>query len=329
MRAWRVHELGEPGTAPKLDEVPVPRPGAGQTLVRVRACALNFPDVLLVRGQYQERVPLPFTPGIEFCGEVVEPSSPDLAAGARVIGAAALPYGALAEYALAETAFLYPAPPELSDVKAASLFVAYQTGWVGLHVRAGLRSGETLLVHAAAGGVGSAAVQLGKAAGARVVGVVGGPDKVEVARALGADEVVDRSTLRDADELVAALKRACGQGGADVVYDPVGGAAFAAATKVVAFEGRIVAVGFAGGDIPRLAVGHALVKNYAVLGLHWGLYRSRRPEVVHAAAAALAELVATGAIDPYVSATLPLAQATEGLAALAGGATTGRVVVRP
>ncbi|GAA0805042.1 zinc-binding dehydrogenase [Spirilliplanes yamanashiensis] len=152
-------------------------------------------------------------------------------------------------------------------------------GWVGLHHRAGLRAGETLLVHAAAGGVGSAAVQLGAAAGARVVGVAGGPDKAAVARRLGAEVVVDRTAHSDPASFVAALREACGPGGADVVYDPVGGAAFAA------------------GDIPRAAANHALVKNYGVLGLHGGLYRSRRPEVVRAAAEEPAGLVARGAVD--------------------------------
>ncbi|MDR7274676.1 NADPH:quinone oxidoreductase family protein [Catenuloplanes atrovinosus] len=327
MRAWQVHETGDLATGPRLaGDVPRPVPGPGQTLLRVRACALNFPDALLVQGRYQERPPLPFTPGIELCGEVADPGGTGLRVGDRVVGGAALPHGALAEYALADARFLYPAPPELDDVKAAAYFVAYQTGWVGLHTRARLRPGETLLVHAAAGGVGSAAIQLGKAAGARVIGVTGGPEKARIARERGADEVVDRTAC---DDLGAALKEACGPGGADVVYDPVGGAAFAASTKAVAFEGRIVVVGFASGDIPRAAANHALVKNYSVVGLHWGLYRSRRPEVVHEAAAALAELAAKGAIDPYVSRVLPLDRAVEGLTALAGGETTGRVVIEP
>ncbi|MDP9795596.1 NADPH2:quinone reductase [Catenuloplanes nepalensis] len=322
MRAWQVRELGGMSLHTDAEK---PEPGQHQALLRVRACALNFPDALLVQGRYQERPPLPFTPGIELCGEVADPGDSGLRPGDRVIGGAALPHGALADYALADTRFLYPAPPELDDDKAAAFFVAYQTGWVGLHTRAHLRPGETLLVHAAAGGVGSAAVQLGKAAGARVVGVVGGPEKARIARELGADAVVDRHT----DDLVGALKEACGPRGADVIYDPVGGAAFAASTKVVAFEGRIVVVGFASGDIPKAAANHALVKNYSVVGLHWGLYRSRRPEVVHEAAAALAELAAKGAIDPYVSRTLPLDRAEEGLTALARGETTGRVVIVP
>ncbi|WP_033346272.1 NADPH:quinone oxidoreductase family protein [Catenuloplanes japonicus] len=330
MRAWQVHENGDPATALRLSEdVEKPTPNQDQILLRVRACALNFPDALLVQGRYQERPPLPFTPGIELCGEVADPGTSGLTVGDRVVGGASLPHGALADYALADPRLLYPAPPELDDTKAAAFFVAYQTGWVGLHTRAHLRPGETLLVHAAAGGVGSAAIQLGKAAGARVVGVAGGPEKVRIARELGADEVIDRLAYPAQEDFVAALKEACGKRGADVVYDPVGGNAFAASTKVVAFEGRIVIVGFTSGDMAKAATNHALVKNYSVVGLHWGLYRSRRPEVVHEAASALAELAAKGAIDPYVSQVLPLDRAVEGLTALAGGATTGRVVIVP
>jgi NADPH2:quinone reductase len=329
MRAWRVSELGEPERAMALVEADVPDPGPGQVLLRVRACALNFPDALMVRGQYQDRPPLPFTPGIEVCGDVVAlgPDASGRQLGERVVGLTAMPHGGLADYAVGPAADLWPAPSELDDASAAALWVAYQTGWLALHRRAGLRPGETLLVHAAAGGVGTAAVQLGKAAGARVVGVVGGADKVAVARRAGADEVVDRTAHADQASFVAALREACGRGGADVVYDPVGGDAFTASTKVVAFEGRILVVGFASGVIPQAPTNHTLVKNYGILGVYWGLYRSRAREVVAEAAEAIASLVSRGAIVPEVSSRLPLADAASGVAALAAGRTTGRVVV--
>jgi NADPH2:quinone reductase len=329
MRAWRVAELGEPEQAMALVEAEVPEPGPGQVLLKVRAAALNFPDALMVRGHYQDKPPLPFTPGIEACGDVAAlgPGVSTPAVGTRVMGLTAMPHGALAEYALAPAADLAPAPSELDDAAAASLWVAYQTGWLALHRRARLREGETLLVHAAAGGVGSAAVQLGRAAGARVVGVVGGASKVPVAQRMGADAVVDRTAYADPAAFVAALREACGPGGADVIYDPVGGDAFTASTKVVAFEGRILVVGFASGVIPQAATNHALVRNYGILGVYWGLYRSRKPEVITEAATALASLVAQGAIAPEVSSRLPLSEAAQGIAALASGATTGRVVV--
>ena len=269
MRAWQVTAHGEPSDVLRAVEVPTPEAGPGQVLVRVRAAALNFPDVLMCRGQYQVQPPLPYTPGVELCGEVV-------GTGARVVGTPVLPAGALAEYALMESDSAYPAPESLDDAEAAGFLLAYQTGWFGLHRRAGLRAGEWLLVHAAAGGVGSAAVQLGKAAGAKVIAVVGGPEKAEAARGLGADVVVDRHE----QNFVAAVKEATGGHGADVVYDPVGGEAYQGSTKCVAFEGRIVVVGFAGGTIPAPALNHALVKNYSILGLHWGLYRSKDPEAV-------------------------------------------------
>jgi NADPH:quinone reductase len=329
MMAWQVVRHGEPSSALERREVPVPVAGPGQLLVDVGACALNFPDVLLARGEYQVRPELPFTLGIELAGRVaaVGPGVEGLVVGERVIGMPTLPHGALADYALMSTQSAFPAPPSLDDAEAAATYVAYQTGWFALHRRARLQPGETLLVHAAAGGVGSAAVQLGTAAGARVVAVVGGPAKVEVARALGADAVVDRWTAPDAQALVGLLKEACGSGGADVVFDPVGGLAFAASTKVVAFEGRIVVVGFASGEVPQAAANHALVKNYGVLGLHWGLYQGKDPAAVRAAQSEIDGLVAAGLVHPLVSERVGVADVPEALTRLGSGATTGRVVV--
>ena len=326
MKAWLVPELGEAEQVMTIDDVPVPEPGPGQLRLRVSAAALNFPDALMVRGEYQEKPALPFTPGVELCGVVDSPGRADLPVGTRVMGIASMPHGALAEYSIVNSPAVSVAPDGLDDAHAAAFTIAYQTGWVALHQRAHLQAGETLLVHAAAGGVGTAAVQLGKAAGARVIGVVGSPAKVEVARRCGADEVIDRSTL-DANGLIGALKAACGRSGADVIFDPVGGDAFAASTKVVAFEGRILVVGFAGGTIPRVAVNHALVKNYGILGVYWGLYHQRRPEVIVHATQALSELIEAGLISPEVSEVLPFEQAPAGLASLAAGRSTGRIVV--
>ncbi|MCG6493717.1 NADPH:quinone oxidoreductase family protein [Kitasatospora sp. A2-31] len=320
MRAWQVHEWGEPRAVLRLaEDVPEPVAAPGQLLVRVRAAAVNFPDALMVRGQYQVRPPLPFTPGVELCGEVVDGPR----AGERVIGNPVLPAGAFAEYALLDAAAAFPAPGALDDAEAAALHIGHQTAWFALHRRAALRPGETLLVHAAAGGVGSAAVQLGRAAGARVIAVVGGPAKAAVAKELGADLVVDRS----AGDFVAAVKEATGGRGADVVFDPVGGAAFTGSTKCVAFEGRIVVVGFASGGIPAPPLNHALVKNYSLLGLHWGLYGTHDPQAVRAAHEQLTELAAAGVVRPLVTARLPLTGAADAVQQVADGLTTGRVVV--
>ncbi|MFF4548704.1 NADPH:quinone oxidoreductase family protein [Streptomyces sp. NPDC001435] len=317
MQAWQVHENGEPSEVMRLQEVERPTPTDGQVLLKVRAANINFPDVLMCRGHYQVRPPLPFTPGVEICGETED--------GRRVLANPALPYGGFAEYAVADAAAVLPAPDSLDDAEAAALHIGYQTGWFGLHRRAGLEAGETLLVHAAAGGVGSAAVQLGKAAGAKVIGVVGGPDKAAVARDLGCDVVIDRR----GEDVVAAVKEATGGRGADVIYDPVGGEAYTQSTKVVAFEGRIVVVGFASGTIPSPGLNHALVKNYSILGLHWGLYNTKNPKLVQHCHEQLTELAARGAIRPLVSERVPLDGAAAAVQRVADGVTTGRVAVVP
>jgi NADPH:quinone reductase len=318
MRAWRVHELGEPSEVLSLDEVEQPTPGEGQVLVQVRAAALNFPDVLVVQGKYQERPALPFTPGVELCGEVVE-------TGQRVIGSPSGGFGAFAEYALMDAGNTWPVPEGMPDEKAAALYLTYQTGHVGLHRRARLQPGEWLLVHAGAGGVGSAAIQLGKAAGARVIATAGGARKVEVCRELGADHVVDYT----AEDFVPVVKEVTGGHGADVVYDPVGGDVFDRSRRCIAFEGRLVVVGFTSGRIPEAPANHALVKNYSVVGLHWGLYRTKEPSLIASTHEALTELVQKGQVDPLVSEVLPLDQAPRALAKLADRSTVGKVVLVP
>ena len=327
MKAWQLSRYGEPQEVLELAEVPQPSPGSGQLLVRVLAAAANFPDALMCLGTYQVRPPLPFSPGVELCGEVVA-AGPDVtgfAAGDRVIGGTVLPHGAFAEYALMDAAGALPAPPGLDDAEAAPFYITYQTGWFGLHRRARLAPGETLLVHAAAGGVGSGAVQLGKAAGARVIGVAGGPEKTAVARELGADVVVDRHQ----EDFVAVVKDVTGGRGADVVYDPVGGDAFRKSTKCIAFEGRILVVGFASGDIPTAALNHALVKNYSIVGLHWNMYAKKEPQSLRDAHTQLTALVADGLIRPLVGERLRLGDVAHGLARLADGDVIGRLVFVP
>nr|WP_155073124.1 NADPH:quinone oxidoreductase family protein [Streptomyces taklimakanensis] len=314
----------------RLEEVPDPEPGPGRLLLRVRAANVNFPDALLCRGHYQVRPPLPFTPGVELCGEVVAAGEGTATAtGTRVIAQPDLPHGAFAELVAVDEARCAPAPGALDDAEAAALHIGYQTGWFGLHRRARLQAGETLLVHAAAGGVGSAAVQLGKAAGAKVIGVVGGPAKAATARELGCDAVIDRRAVDGAKGLAEAVKEATDGHGADVVYDPVGGDAYTASTKCVAFEGRIVVVGFAGGTIPSPGLNHALVKNYAILGLHWGLYNTHDPAAVRACHEELTKLAEQGAIKPLVSERVPMEGAADAVQRVADGTTTGRVVIHP
>jgi NADPH2:quinone reductase len=327
MKAWRVHELGEPRTALQLEEVPDPTAGPGQVLVKVLAAPANFPDVLLCRGEYQLKPPLPFTPGVELCGEVLEVGDgvTRFAVGDRVIGNPNLPGGGFAQLAVMDEANTFAAPSALDDAEASALSIGYQTSWFALHRRTQLKPGETLLVHAAAGGVGSAAVQLGKAAGAKVIGVVGGADKVEYCRRLGADLVIDRHT----DDFVPLVKEFTGGRGADVVYDPVGGDAYAKSTKCIAFEGRILIIGFAGGTIPTPGLNHALIKNYSIIGLHWGLYKQYNQQAIADCHAELTRLADSGAITPLISERLSLADVADGIGRLGDGSTVGRLVFQP
>ncbi|MBP1161684.1 NADPH2:quinone reductase [Rhodococcus sp. PvR044] len=327
MKAWRVNELGEPRDVLRLEEVADLAPGPGQLMVRVLAAPANFPDVLLCRGEYQIKPPLPFTPGVELCGEVVAVGEgvTRFAVGDRVIGNPSLPGGGFAELAVMEESNTFPAPAALDDAEASALSIGYQTGWFALHRRTQLLPGETLLVHAAAGGVGSAAVQLGKAAGAKVIGVVGGPDKAEYCRRLGADLVIDRHT----EDIVAAVKDFTGGRGADVVFDPVGGDAYTKSTKCIAFEGRIIVIGFAGGTIPQPALNHALIKNYSIIGLHWGLYKAYNQQAIDDCHIELTRLADEGVIKPLISERLSLTEVADGIGRLGDGTTVGRIVFQP
>jgi NADPH2:quinone reductase len=322
MRAWQVERLGEPIDVMSLVEVDVPTIGPNEVLVKARAIAINFPDVLLAKGEYQVKPELPFTPGLELCGEVVEVGAnvTHLTVGDRVIGSK---IGVLAEFAALDGSMVFPAPASLTDEEAAALYIGHQTGYFGLHRRAHLQPGETLLVHAAAGGVGTAAVQLGKAAGARVIGVVGSQAKIEVAKQAGADHVIDRSS----EDFVTVVNELTGGNGADVIYDPVGGDVFERSTKCIAFEGRIIVVGFASGSVGVAKANHALVKNYGILGLHWGLYATKAPQLIADAHLELTRLADAGQIKPIIGKTFPFEQASEAIQQLAGGTTVGRLVV--
>jgi NADPH2:quinone reductase len=327
VKAWQVTKHGEPEDVLELTDVDCPEPGPGQVLVRVLAAAANFPDVLLCRGTYQLKLPLPYTLGMELCGEVVAAGQGvrGITPGARVIGDTALPHGAFAEYALMDASAVLPAPAALDDAEAAPFYITYETCWVGLHRRARLQPGETLLVHAAAGGVGTGAIQVGKAAGARVIGVAGGPAKAELARRVGADVVIDRTR----EDFVSVVKEVTGGKGADVIFDPVGGESFYKSTKCVAFEGRILVVGFSSGDIPAAALNHALVKNYDILGLQARSYRLLENDAIRDHYAALLMLTETGAIRTVVTERLSLDDVPDGLRRLGAGSTSGRIVFIP
>lgn len=323
MWAWRVHEFGDPHDVLRLeDDVPEPVAAVGDILVEVEAAALNFADVLLCQGRYQERPPLPFVPGFEVAGRVAAPGA-GVPEGTRIAGMCRFPHGGLAQRTVMSAADALPIPDGLPAISAAAMPITYLTAHAALHRRAGLRPGETLLVHAGAGGVGSAAVQLGKAAGARVIATAGGSAKLDLCRRLGADLAIDYR----AGDFVAPVLEFTGGRGADVVVDSVGGEVFDRSRKAIAFEGRIVVVGFAGGTAAPAPTNHALVKNYSVVGLHWGLYRKHAPQVVAETHAAVMRLYSEGLIDPVVSEILAFRDVPAGLRQLYTRGTTGKLVV--
>ena len=317
MRAMLVDETGQ---APRMAEIPVPQPAHGEVRVRIAACGLNFADLLMIEGKYQERPALPYVPGMELAGTVVEvgPGVAAPAPGTRVAVFAG--QGGMAEEGCFPAALCVPIPDAMDFVAAAAFQVAYGTSHVALAHRARLQPGETLLVLGAAGGVGLTAVEIGKLMGARVIAVARGAAKLEVARAAGADHLIDS----EAGDLRAALKAL---GGVDVAYDPVGGDQFTAALRAMKPEGRIIPIGFASGEVPQIPANHLLVKNLTVIGLYWGGYLRFRPEVLTQSLAQLFDWHAAGRLRPHVSNVLPLDRAAEALELLRSRASTGKVVV--
>jgi NADPH:quinone reductase len=326
MRAWKVHELGDPREVLKLEEVEEPEPGPGEVVVEVEAAALNFFDILLCRGEYQEKPELPFTPGGEVAGTIsAVGEGVDLEQGLRVI-ATPFPSGGYAEKVTVPVkGGVFPIPDAMPSGAAAAMHVAYQSAFFALHRRANLNEDETVLVHAGAGGVGSAAIQLAKAAGARVFSTAGGPEKVEVCRDLGAEIAIDYRK----EDFVSVVKEATGSRGADVIFDPVGGDIFDRSRRCVAFEGRIVVVGFTSGRIADAPTNHVLVKNYSVVGLHWGLYNDVLPELVAETHEALVELYKDGKIEPLIFKTFPFEELPEALELLESRKTYGKLVTEP
>ncbi len=328
MRAWLVEELGHPSVSLRLaEDAPAPEPGPGEVRVTVEATNVNFADILLCQGIYQARPPLPFTPGLETCG-VVDAVGPgvELAIGARVAGLSALPAGGYAEQALIRAPAALEMPDDVAPEAATVLYSTFHTAHVGLHHRGGLQPGEWLLVNGASSGVGGAAVQLGAVAGAKVIATAGSEEKRSHCLDLGADAALDSRS----PDLRAQILELTGGNGVDVAFDPVGGAVGEVARRTMAWEGRLVVVGFAAGDVPTYPGNHLLVKNYAVLGLHWGDYANNgHRHVLDPAHDQLLALHRDGRIDPDVSQVLPLGEVPSALAALESRTVTGRLVVTP
>jgi NADPH:quinone reductase len=316
MRAWQVRAFGEPESM-TLAEVPVPEPGPGQIRIANRAAAANFFDILQIQGKYQVKPPFPFTPGAEVAGVV--DSGPF--AGARVMAAPMA--AAFAEYTLAPEEIAFPIPDGMDFPEAAAMPVVYHTSYFALERRAGLQSGEWLLVHAGASGIGMAAIQIGKALGARVIATASTAARADFARRQGADHALDYHTAGWVDQ----VKEITGGRGADVICDPVGGDIFDLSTKCLAPEGRLLVVGFAAGRIPTIQMNRVLLKDISIVGVHWGPYVREHPEYLAEAQQALTEMYKTARIAPVVGARYSLEDAPQALRDLADRKITGKAIL--
>jgi NADPH2:quinone reductase len=319
MRAVQVMALDGPA-AVRVGEVPDPEPGADQVLVEVHAAGVTFPEVLLTRGLYQYKPDPPFVPGSEVAGVVVSaPEGSGFAPGDRV---AAFPgFGGYAELVAAPPAQVFPLPDTMPFTAAAGVPMNYLTVHLALVRRGRLQPGEIVLVHGAAGGIGTAAVQLAKALGAQVIGVVSSEAKGVVARAAGADDVVP------ADGFLAAVKELTGGRGVDVVVDPVGGDRFTDSLRSLATEGRLLVIGFTGGDIPTVRVNRLLLNNISVVGVGWGAFAGPRPGFAAEQWRELLPFLANGALDPPLANVYPLADAGKALADMDERRAAGKIVL--
>lgn len=309
------------GTAVK--QIARPAPGKGEALIRVRAASVNFPDLLMCQGKYQFKPEPPFSPGMDIAGEIetLGAGVTSLKIGDAVVGGARL--GGFAEYALASAAGLAPKPEAMSFAQAAAYPAAYLTAYVALVRRARIEKGETLLVHGAAGGVGLAAVDLGKLLGARVIATASTAEKRAFLKAYGADHVLTSSGFRE------EVKALTGGKGADVIYDPVGGDVFDESVRSIAFDGRLLVIGFTSGRIPSVSVNMPLIKGFSVVGVRAGEYGRQFPERGAENLAAIAKLAREGKLRPHVHAELPLSRTRDGLEMLANRQVIGKVVIRP
>jgi NADPH2:quinone reductase len=327
MKAVLVREFGPIANA-KLEDCPEPTPQPGEVVVAPVVSEVNFPDVLVMEGRYQIKPPLPFSPGKCGAGHIiaVAPGVSGLKVGDRI--AFQVEYGAYAERVRAKAAHCYPMPDDMDFATAAALGLTYLTAYLALKARADFKSGETVLVLGASGGVGIASIQLAKAFGAsRVIGAARGERGTQVAREAGADDVIDLTMPNLRDRLRDEVARMADRHGADVVIDSVGGDAHQAAMRSLAWSGRIVIVGFASGDIPAIRGNYLLVKNITATGLQWSDYREREPERVAAAQREIFGLYGAGKFKPHIGLRVPLAEFAHALAALQAGSVSGRILL--
>lgn len=317
MRAYQIDDFGKP---PVLRDIPLPQPGPGQVRLKIAACGLNFADLLMMQGRYQEKPATPFTLGMELAGEVdaLGDDVSTLKPGDRVAVFAGS--GGLATAGCFDAGACTKIPDQMPFTDAAAFMIAYGTSHLALDHRARLQPGETLLVLGAAGGVGLTAVEIGRRMGARVIACARGADRLETARAAGAHHLID-SEAPGLRETLKAL------GGVDVVYDAVGGPAFMEALRATRPEGRLIPIGFAGGDVPQIPANLLLVKNLTVIGLYWGGYLKFAPKTLSQSLSTLLQWYSDGGLRPHVSTIFPLDQTTEALESLRARRSTGKVVV--
>ena len=322
MRAVLCKEWGGPDKL-VVEDVPSPPMRAGAVRVAVEAAGINFADLLLVSGQYQEKPPLPFIPGSEAGGVITEAGAgvSNFKPGARVMVLAG--GAAFAEEVVVDEARVFPISAKMDFPSAAGFPVAYGTSHGALEWGARLQPGEWLLIHGAAGGVGLTAVQIGKAMGARVIACAGGPEKLEVARQNGADHLIDYSR----EDIRERVKEITGGRGADVIYDPVGGDVFDASLRCIAWGGRIIIIGFASGRIPQVPANIALVKNIDVIGFYWGSYQKHKPELLRQSFAQLFRWFDEGKLKPHISHRLDLKEVSRAMNLLRERKSTGKVVL--
>lgn len=325
MRALVVEHLAPDFAGCVVKDVPTPTPGPGEVLVRVRAASVNFPDLLMTRGEYQFKPPTPFTPGLDLAGEVAALGEgvTGLAIGDAVVGGARL--GAFAEYAVLSAEALKSKPERLSFAQAAAYGAAYLTAYVALVRRARLEPGEWVLVHGAAGGVGLAAVDLAKALGARVIAASASDDKLAAIQALHAPD----ATINVTGGFREAVKAITGGQGADVIYDPVGGDVFDESTRCIAFDGRLLVIGFTSGRIPTVSVNMPLIKGFSVMGVRAGEYGRRFPDKGRENGETVWRMANEGIITPHVHAELPLDRWREAFELLSGRKVIGKAVIVP
>lgn len=322
MKAVLCKEFGPPESL-VVEDVASPQPGPGEAVVSVKAASVNFPDVLVIQNKYQVKPQLPFSPGSEFAGVVKElgAGASGFKPGDRVIGFSS--YGAFAEEVKLDAAKLLPIPPGMDFKQAAAFLLTYGTSYHALKNRVTVSPGEMLLVLGAAGGVGVAAIEIGKILGARVIAAASSEDKLAVCREHGADETINYAT----EDLREGIKRATGGKGVDLIYDPVGGAYAEAAIRSSSWRARYLVIGFAGGEIPKIPLNLPLLMERSIIGVYWGEWARRTPAEFAASLKELAAWFAQGKLKPHVSATYPLEQAARALRDMADRKVKGKVVL--